>query len=590
MAQGYDLAIDFGTSNTSASIRRSGTKPVTLRLSADGNLLPSAVLLRGDGYLVGDEAIRTARLAPEAFERTPKRRLGEPAVLLAGRTVPPEHLVATVLHRVYQQAVHESHGETPQHIVLTHPHAWGAHRQSQLLRAAKEAGMDPDRVYLVSEPIAAAWHNSAQVRAQPGQLIAVVDFGGGTFDVALLRIGTDGRTVEVLAADGIDPLGGDDFDQRIERWVGEQLQVDHPQVLARLRSPGAIGDRLTMREEVRQAKHQLSRNSTAEIVVPGEPGLVLTLTVGEFENMIRPAVERAAEVTQRLLGGQSAQVFLTGGSSGIPLVQRTFVNLAQGRVGTLGDPKEVTALGALTPPESAPEPEPQPDPALVKAPRRWLVPALAAVVVLAVLIGALVWPRAGTAETSGGTAVTASPSPGTSPGTPPTGATSPGTGTTPERSARPTVAPPCGALDTDHCALLREVIPTEAMAGSCQPVTLENGWLSINCVASPRGVPFDGGSISLFATRVPEDQLDLSFHNVYVTNKVDPSPGNIDLAKPPARYTWLSDTDGSGEVGSLWDPESSVHRLFWSNREHSAIMVAVSADVPVATMAQWFWR
>ncbi|MBC9820539.1 Hsp70 family protein [Terrabacter sp. MAHUQ-38] len=360
MLASYRLAIDFGTTNTTAALRRHGEPAMPLRLGAASNAIPSAVLLRGGDVVVGDEATRLAVLDPTSFERTPKRRLGQPAMVLGAQALDPASLVAAVLAHVIGTARAQSRGADPESILVTHPQAWGPHLVGELRRAASLAQPAVDGVELLSEPIAAASAYRDVLDGARAQTVAVADFGGGTFDVALLESTPGGGvdSLRVLDAAGLDPLGGDDFDALLEQWVFAQLRADgRSDLVAMFEADEHLGARLTLRDELRRAKHALSHHASAPVLVTvGAERVVVTITAAEFEAMIRPSIDRALDVTRRLLDGAEVDhLFLTGGSSLIPLVQREFQRLTGGRVGTLGDPKEITAVGALTAPVGAPE-------------------------------------------------------------------------------------------------------------------------------------------------------------------------------------------------------------------------------------------
>ncbi|MFC7595901.1 Hsp70 family protein [Terrabacter sp. GCM10028922] len=358
MLASYRLAIDFGTTNTTAALRRDGEPAMPLRLGAASNAIPSAVLLRGGEVVVGDEATRLAVLDPTSFERTPKRRLGQPAMVLGAQALDPASLVAAVLAHVIGTARAQSRGVDPECVLVTHPEAWGPHLVGELRRAASLAQSAVDGVELLSEPIAAASAYRDVLDGASVQTVAVADFGGGTFDVALLESSPGGGvdSLRVLDATGLDPLGGDDFDALLEQWLFAQLRADGRSDLVEMfEADEHLGARLTLRDELRRAKHALSHHASAPVLVTvGAERLVVTITAAEFEAMIRPSIDRALDVTRRLLDGTEVDhLFLTGGSSLIPLVQREFQQLTGGRVGTLGDPKEITAVGALTAPVRA---------------------------------------------------------------------------------------------------------------------------------------------------------------------------------------------------------------------------------------------
>ncbi len=357
METSYVLAIDFGTSNTSAAVGLQGRGPATVRLEAKSDAMPSSVFLSAQGHwAVGEQADNQARMRPEAFERTPKRRLAEPMVALGSVLVPSHELVGHVLRQVLSTTVARSEDVVPWQIVMTHPQSWARPRRDQLRAALASAGYRGP-VRMVSEPIAAAYHYADQAHWAPGSLIAVVDFGGGTFDAALLRVeevGANGPKIAVIDATGVDPLGGDDFDVYLELWVLRQLTASgRDDLVSRLEDPAQLRWRLMLREAVQRAKHDLSARASTQLGVQvGEDFVELGVTQQEFENLIADDVWRAVAATRALLdahGGAAAltRVYLTGGSSLIPLVQREMQALTEGKVARMDDPKQVTALGAL---------------------------------------------------------------------------------------------------------------------------------------------------------------------------------------------------------------------------------------------------
>jgi len=360
----YRLSIDFGTSNTAASIQTGQGEVRPLRLGTRSDLIPSAVTWH-DGHLkVGDEANRLARLDPTAHEPTPKRRLGEQAVLLGGQLIRPQDMVSAVLYEVAEKARRAMNGAAPAQVVLTHPQVWQPYRQQLLADAATAVGM-PHPVILVGEPVAAMWHYAATTPIEPGSKVALVDFGGGTVDVAVLQRDRKSRVgFAVLAQDGLDALGGTDFDNLLYDWVHQQLRAQGQCELAdELCSGRRLREQLTLRDQVREAKHALSQFQTTTIpVIVGAESAEVLVTAREFEDLIGTRVAEAIDLTGRTLHAagvhpdQLSSLFLTGGSTLIPLVQREFQRFSRGRVGTMDDPKSVTSLGALRVPVSGQQP------------------------------------------------------------------------------------------------------------------------------------------------------------------------------------------------------------------------------------------
>ncbi|MFB9321214.1 Hsp70 family protein [Cryptosporangium minutisporangium] len=361
------LAIDFGSTHTVAALR--GRDGRVQPLMFDGSfLLPSAVLIAPDGRMVvGRDAERGARLEPSRFEPNPKRRVDDGAVLLGDRNVPVPHLVAAVLRRVADEAARVA-GSLPADVVLSHPAGWGAHRRQVLVDAAARAGLPAVR--FVPEPVAAARYFTGVLgRSVPdGSALLVYDFGGGTFDTSVLQAADGGW--RVLATDGLPDVGGLDLDAAIVEHLRVTLGVWSPDQWARLVHATDDAARRRNRmlwEDVRAAKEQLSRSSSASLLVP-VLDVDVHLTRDEFERLARPYLERTADVAAGALqragirADQLAGVFLVGGSSRIPLVG----TLLHHRIGVaptvIEQPELVVALGSSHLPERAPEPRSAPPP------------------------------------------------------------------------------------------------------------------------------------------------------------------------------------------------------------------------------------
>jgi hypothetical protein len=127
---GDRLGIDFGTSNTVAVLRRADgqVRPVLF----DGSpVLPSAVYAGPDGFLVGQDAVHSARVQPERFEPTPKLRIDDGTVLLGDEEYDVVDVIAAVLRRVTAEA-----SRPVRQVTLTYPAAWGSRRRALLVRAA----------------------------------------------------------------------------------------------------------------------------------------------------------------------------------------------------------------------------------------------------------------------------------------------------------------------------------------------------------------------------------------------------------------------------------------------------------------------
>lgn len=362
------LGIDFGTSNTAAAHSGALSGNVeALALSHSSNLMPSAVYVDApDRIAVGDVAANEAERNPAGYLPAPKRLIGQPMVAVNGQTIPSYLPVAAVLRTVLNRALAAHAGQPPHQVVLTHPEAWSPLQIQVLFDAARYAGIDPSRITTISEPRAAAQYYTRSHTITPGQRIAVFDFGGGTLDIAVLTatpaaVSTQGQpsnrhglvTFDVIAARGDNGIGGKNFDALIRRWVDDQLESRNPDLLQYLRGAAPMAVRQGLDNSIRRAKELLSEAPSATITVAGG-GFheTLQITRDEFEELIRPVVERALELTRGTLRDaaitspdQLSALYLTGGSSRVPLIQNRLREL--GPVATLDDPKTVVAQGAL---------------------------------------------------------------------------------------------------------------------------------------------------------------------------------------------------------------------------------------------------
>lgn len=354
---GWTLSIDFGTSNTAAaqrSTRRTGVEAVAL--THQGNLMSSSVFVDGpDRIDVGDVALNRAQTAPASFIASPKRLVGQGSVRAAGLELPIAVPIAAVLRSVIDRATAYRRGQPPSDLILTHPEAWSPREVAVLEEAASRAGYGPGSVSTLSEPRAAAHFYSRSEILEPGTSIAVFDFGGGTVDVAVLSATTRG-TFDVVAARGDNGLGGKNLDASVRRWVDRRLDDENPELLSFLRSDAALHTLRTLDDSIRRAKELLSSTESATIAIGDsrtDRQHILTLTRGEFETIITREIERAVALTHATLAEAHAltgtavhALYLTGGSSRIPLVHRALGSLGR-PIATLDDPKTVVAQGAL---------------------------------------------------------------------------------------------------------------------------------------------------------------------------------------------------------------------------------------------------
>src|SRR5437764_53244 len=379
MAQPYQLVIDLGTCHTVAVVRRDGQAPRPLLF--DGSpLLPSGVYRDERGTRsVGRDAERLSQLDPTRFEPYPKRTVDDGVVLLGDGPTPVVEMFAALLRRVLTETTEG----TPKQVTLTCPADWGPQRRDILRAAARAAGL-PD-VRLVDEPIAAATY-CVEVLGTPipvGGCLLVVDLGGGSLDVTVVRHDPDG--LRVLAVGGLDDLGGVDIDAALVGHLGQLVAIRQPEVWQRLvnpRTPGEQRDRRRFWTEVRAAKEMLSRAPSAPIQIPGSDDAI-HLTREELERVAGPLVDRAVDETRRVLGraglatGALSGILLVGGSSRPAPAQP-----GAAQPGAAAQPGLLT-WPAAQPPGAVPAPVPAPAPVRRRALVRGLI-TTAVVVALAI--------------------------------------------------------------------------------------------------------------------------------------------------------------------------------------------------------------
>jgi molecular chaperone DnaK len=344
----YSLGIDLGTTYSAAAVAR-GDRLEIFQLGERAATIPSIVLLRADGeVLTGEAAERRALAEPTRTGREFKRRLGDPTpIILGGTPYGAEallaHLLRAIVDRVKQQL-----GEPPSSVALCHPAAYSAYKLDLLQQAVRQADIGP--VTLLAEPEAAALDYARQERVPSGSVIAVYDFGGGTFDATILRKTDTG--FELLGQpEGLERLGGIDFDEALFRRALEVATTGG--AVIDQNDPATMAAIARLRDECRRAKEALSSDTDATIAIflPGFQS-EMRLTRAEFEDMVRPRIHETIAALGRatrsagLEYGGIDRILLVGGSSRIPLVAE-MVREATGRpVAVDAHPKHTMALGA----------------------------------------------------------------------------------------------------------------------------------------------------------------------------------------------------------------------------------------------------
>jgi molecular chaperone DnaK (HSP70) len=349
-AVSYHLGVDLGTTFVAAAVARGDR----VRMAALGDrsvVMPAVLHAREDGVLVtGEPAGRRLVSHPDQVASHLKRRLGEPTPLLVGgSSYSVTELLGTLLRHVLDRVAAEE-GGPPESVMLTHPANWGPHGKKLFAEVPRFAGAPSWRT--VTEPEAAAAHHAATRGLAVGEVIAVYDLGGDTFDATV--VGRTENGIEVLGVpQGIERLGGADLDEAILSFVnhatgGALTALD-------------LGDGSTavafarLRQDCVLAKEALSLDSevTIPVFLPGRH-LAVKLSRSQFDAFIRAHVESTIGALSRALQSASitpdrlSTVLLVGGSSQIPLVARMIEEQLGCATTVDAHPRHAVALGAAT--------------------------------------------------------------------------------------------------------------------------------------------------------------------------------------------------------------------------------------------------
>ena len=368
---GKILGIDLGTTNSAMAVLEGGEPTIIVNAEGD-RTTPSVVGFRPDGdRIVGKAAKNQAVTNPTNTVFSIKRFMGRrydevssemktvpykvksgtgsrAVVEINGEDFTPEQISAMVLSKMKADA-EKYLGETVTDAVITVPAYFNDAQRQATKDAGKIAGLNVQRI--VNEPTAAALAYGLD-KKDIDQKVLVFDLGGGTFDVSLLDL-ADG-VVEVLATNGDNHLGGDDWDQKVIDWLADKFQADNG---IDLRKDAMALQRL--KEAAENAKKELSSAQQAQVNLPfitadatGPKHLDYTLTRAEFERITRDLLDRCKGPVTKALhdAGVSIsevnEVILVGGSSRMPAVQNLVKTITGKQPNMSVNPDEVVADGA----------------------------------------------------------------------------------------------------------------------------------------------------------------------------------------------------------------------------------------------------
>src|SRR5690349_3493581 len=346
------VGIDLGTTNSVVSVLEGG-EPTVIANAEGSRTTPSIVAFAKNGeVLVGEVAKRQAVTNVDRTIRSVKRHMGTNwrSPNIDGKTYTAQEISARILGKLKRDA--EAYlGETIVDAVITVPAYFNDAQRQATKEAGEIAGMNVLRI--VNEPTAAALAYGLD-KGEKEQTILVFDLGGGTFDVSLLEIG-DG-VVEVKATAGDNKLGGDDWDERVVKWLVDKFKAAHGIDLTR--------DKMAMqriREAAEKAKIELSSSQQTSINLPyitvdaEKNPLFLdeSLSRAEFQKITSDLLDRPRNPFHQVLQdagvkvGDIDHVVMVGGSTRMPAVTELVKELTGGKEPNKGvNPDEVVAVGA----------------------------------------------------------------------------------------------------------------------------------------------------------------------------------------------------------------------------------------------------
>jgi molecular chaperone DnaK len=367
---GKIIGIDLGTTNSVVAIME-GKEPKVIVNEEGSRITPSVVAFDEKGeILVGQIAKRQAVTNPENTIYSSKRFIGrrfeevqeeakrvpykvvkgpngDAWFEVRGKLVSPQEVAAQILQKLKKSAENFL-GEKIVEAVITVPAYFNDAQRQATKDAGKIAGLDVKRI--VNEPTAAAL--AYGLDRKKDELIAVYDFGGGTFDISILEVGDN--VVQVISTNGDTHLGGDDIDILVMDWLIIEFKKDTGIDVSK--------DKMViqrLKDAAEQAKIELSSRLEATINLPfltadatGPKHLVKQLSRAKLEQMMSVLVERSMEPVRKALADAKKkpdnvdEIVLVGGTTRVPQVQDT-VKKFFGKEPHKGvNPDEVVAIGA----------------------------------------------------------------------------------------------------------------------------------------------------------------------------------------------------------------------------------------------------
>jgi molecular chaperone DnaK len=343
------FGIDLGTTYSAVAYIDDAGKPVIARNASGEETTPSVILFESESnVVVGSDAKGATVLMPDSAVSLVKRQMGNADYLreFFGETYSAPALSSLILKDLAETAELDAHRKLEQ-AVITVPAYFGMLEKAATRQAGEMAGIDV--IGIVPEPVAAALSYGLG-NEDESKTILVYDLGGGTFDITVIRLGSD--EVRVLTVDGDHELGGANWDLDLVEYIVEQVTDE-------LGDDSIREDDHAMQEiwiEAEKAKRALSKRESVPIFVRHSGGSVtVNVTREQFEELTKPRLDLTIEITERALATlddkhpgareEISDVLLVGGSSKMPAVGERLKSKF-GWDAKLADPDLAVAKGA----------------------------------------------------------------------------------------------------------------------------------------------------------------------------------------------------------------------------------------------------
>lgn len=370
----YIVGIDLGTSNSAIAVYKKGRAEI-LQVDDGKNTLPSVVsIIDNHTTLVGKQARKRLLIDPDNTVASIKREMGsnwkKEFSNRPGKEYTPIDISAEILSKLIagvQQTSMDVLQGTPRYAVICIPANFDDNQKNATLAAAKLARLEV--ISLIEEPVAAAIAYALEKERE--QTILIYDLGGGTFDVSILGVNSTREGLakfKIFAKEGVQKLGGDDFDYEIIKIVTARFQETSGIDLLDLKKDQGIAKKALreaqqkLKDQAEIAKCELSESQSAKIDIPNlikdESGNIHNLEIeiqrSEFNEAIRPLLLQSQEAIEKALTNAQltiddiSRIILVGGSTRVPLVREMLAEMFGKEPYSDINPDTVVAAGAAS--------------------------------------------------------------------------------------------------------------------------------------------------------------------------------------------------------------------------------------------------